>query len=83
MQIWFAEVSFTVNIKYKNRKAGAIVIQYIPNGENRVDVFTKGLGKTKTLHHLARLTAKRGYQDLQFASQDMSGLLIENESTRE
>ena len=52
------------NIKYKTRKAGAFVIQYIPSGENRADIFTKGLGKTKTLHHLARLTAKRGYQDL-------------------
>ena len=50
-------------------KAGAIDIQYVPSEENSADIFTKGLGKTKTLHHLARLTAKRGCQDLPSASQ--------------
>ena len=64
-------------------KAGAINIQYVPSGENRAVICTKDLGKTKTLHHLARLTATRGYEDLQFASQGMSKLLIEKESARE
>ena len=46
-----------------------IDLKFIASGDNCADIFTKGLGKTKTQQHLARLSAMRGCQGLPFASQ--------------
>ena len=47
----------------------SINLKFIGSGDNCADIFTKGLGKTKTQHHLARLSAMRGFQGLPSASQ--------------
>ena len=41
-------------------KNQSIDLKFIASGDNCADIFTKGLGKTKTQQHLARLSAMRG-----------------------
>ena len=50
-------------------KNQSIDLKFIASGDNCADILTKGLGKTKTQQHLARLSAMRGCQDLPSASQ--------------
>jgi hypothetical protein len=44
-------------------------LKFIGSGDNCADIFNKRLGETKTQHHLARLSAMRGFQGLPSASQ--------------
>ena len=41
-------------------KNQSIDLKFFASGDNCADIFTKGLGKTKTQQHLARLSAMRG-----------------------
>ena len=41
-------------------KKQSIDLKFIASGDNCADIFTKGLGRTKTQHHLARLSAVWG-----------------------
>ena len=50
-------------------KNQSIDLKFIAGGDNCADIFTKGLGETKTQQHLARLSAMRGYQGLPSTSQ--------------
>ena len=50
-------------------KNQSIDLKFVASGDNCSDIFTKGLGKTKTQQHLARLSAMRGCQGLPSASQ--------------
>ena len=50
-------------------KNQSIDLKFIASGDNCADIFTKGLGKTKTQQHLTRQSAMRGYQGLPSASQ--------------
>ena len=40
-------------------KNQSIDLKFIASGDNCADIFTKGLGKTKTQQHLGRLSATR------------------------
>ena len=44
----------------KTVKNQSIDLKFIASGDNCADIFTKGLGESKTQQHLARLSAKRG-----------------------
>ena len=57
-------------------KNQSIDLKFIASGDNCADIFTKGLGKTKTQQHLARLSAMRGYQGLPSASQGGNDQMI-------
>ena len=50
-------------------KNQSIDLKFIASGANCADIFMKGLGKTKTQQHLARLSAMRWCQGLPSASQ--------------
>ena len=50
-------------------KNQSIDLKFIASGDNCADIFMKGLGKTKTQQHLARLSAMRWYQGLPSCSQ--------------
>ena len=62
---------FATQIAYLREtvKNQSIDLKFIASGDNCADIFTKGLGRTKTQQHLARLSAMRGYQGLPSASQ--------------
>ncbi len=40
-----------------------IQLNFVATADNQADLFTKGLGKTKTQQHLQQLSAKRGCQN--------------------
>ena len=50
-------------------KNQSIDLKFIASGDKCAEIFTKGLGETKTQQHLARLSAMRGYQGLSSTSQ--------------
>ena len=60
-------------------KNQSIDLKFIASGDNCADIFTKGLGKTKTQQHLARLSAKRGCQGLPSASQGGNDQLMSDD----
>ena len=61
-------------------KNESIDLKFIATGENWADILTKGLGKTKTRQHLARLSAMRGCQGLPSASQGGNGRTVSHDS---
>lgn len=44
-------------------KSNRIELTFVPSAQNQADIFTKGLGKTKTAQHLEGLSAMRGCQN--------------------
>ena len=61
-------------------KNQSIDLNFIASGENCADIFTKGLGKTKTQQHLARLSTKRGCQGLTSASQGGNDQMVSHDT---
>ena len=66
---WMAYVRETV----KNQ---SIDLKFIASGANSADIFMKGLGKTKTQQHFARLSAMRWCQGLPSASQGVNDRMV-------
>ena len=60
-------------------KNQSIYLNVIASGENCADIFTKGLGKTKTQQHLAWLSAMRGCQGLPSASQGANDRMVSHD----
>ena len=63
---YFATRMANVRETVKNQ---SINLKFVTSAEKSADMFMKGLGKTKTQQHLARLSAMRGCQGLPSASQ--------------
>ena len=60
-------------------KNQSINLEFKASGENCADIFTKGLGKTKSQQHLARLSAMQGCQGLPSASQGGSDRMLSHD----
>ena len=57
----------------------SINLKFTASGDSCADIFTKGLGKTKTQQNLARLSAMRGCQGLPSASQGRNDRIVSHD----
>ena len=60
-------------------KNQSVDLKFIASCDNCADIFTKGLGKTRSQQHLGRLSAMRGCQSLPSASEGGNDRMVSHD----